>query len=198
MKIPITIYLEESKKHSPEVEEFVVSSLKRWYNCGPIPLPHSVLVAKHGAEIVGTVALSFSQGNEIFSLEKIYKFDYNNMPLPFVRDNIVQFSRWVTGQQNVSQALLFTSALIGIKRGCEYGLGEVKPKIRDRFAEIGIDLYFIPADICPENIPLAIKPYYLIPPPPLPCMTDLRQEVECLKDLISSTIAEGNLIINFP
>jgi hypothetical protein len=63
------------------------------------------------------------QGDGVFPLEVIYKFNYQKLPFPFCRNQIVQFSRWIAVAEGVSRFLLFAAMQHAISRGTSLWLG---------------------------------------------------------------------------
>jgi len=186
----------ESLQDLKDAEVFISNALRQWYQCRSISLSPTMIIARINGAIVGTVALYLSVHDSLFPMEDIYDFDYQNMPLPFNRDRIVQFGRWIASAEGVSRALLYASAIAGIAKGCQYGLAEVKPKIAEVLSGIGVKLYFPSYRLRLDKIPEAIRPYYDLPPAPMPCMVDLEQKKGLLEGYISEKISEGQIIMD--
>lgn len=166
------------------------------YHCAPLPLPDIILVASRGSEIVGTVAVEFSGGDELFSLEEVYEFDRKKTPLSFERDRMAQFGRWAASVPGISGALLYASAACALGQGKSYGLGEAKERILERFREFGLLIYFVDAELVPQKAPEASRNYYTIPPQPRLFMVDLKQKEEALRKRTLEEVERGKIIID--
>lgn len=175
---------------------FIAESIEKWYQCSPMPLPAIVIIAEQRGAIVGTVSLCFGNDDVPFPLENIYSFDYGMIHFPFRRIEIVQCSRWIATVPEVAPCLLYASALAGLRAGCLYGLAEVKPKIAERLKEIGVELYPVPATVDHKSIPLAIRSYYEIPPPPFPIMVRLAQKRDLLRPRLADLLFRRDVVMD--
>src|SRR5579872_6308699 len=131
----------------------IESVIRRWYGCLPPEPPKTIVVAKHGSEVIGTSALEFSNGEEPLSIESIYEFDRARTPWPFDRPRIVQFGRWAATMKDISGVLIYASTVFALNHGKIWGVSEVKDRIAERFSELGVELRFItPAKLLLERI----------------------------------------------
>jgi hypothetical protein len=148
-----------------------------------------------GAKLLGSIISYFSENDEPFPLEAIYEFEYQKLPFPFDRKHLVQFSRWIATAEGVSRLLLHAAMKHALSRGRLYGLGETKPRVADIFASMGIVLYHFPAIVRTQDILEEIRPYYEIPPKPMPCMLSLVQNRDALEPTVLRAVAKGKLKI---
>ena len=155
------------ERERDRVAAFVQRTMHKRYGSDAYALPELVFTAWRGEELLGAMALSTSNG-EPFHLEQTYALDYRTFPAVFERAKIVQLGRWVAKVPNVAEALFYNAVVHALKKGYEWGIGEVKPQVARRFARMGIRVIVLSGEPILESIPPGALPYYLIPPPPVP------------------------------
>lgn len=177
-----------------QVSLFIRNIMRTHYHCDPHSLPQSVFIALNGDELVGTMALIMSEG-EPFPLESIYKLDYRTFPESFDRTRVVQFGRWIATQPKISELVAYAAMRYALSEGKRWGIGEVKPKIARRYAQIGLDI--IPLGGIPhiENVPEEVRAYYFEPPQPMPCALSLFAAVARLREKVVPFEARQGLAI---
>jgi Thermostable hemolysin len=149
-------------------EHFAYEAMRSTYECDAYPLPQVVFVAYSDEVLVGIIALSMGR-DEPLPIEVAYKLDRRSFPISFTRGSAVQFGRWVTATRGISAVLLKKAARYASEAGYIWGVGEGKPKVIRHFARMGIPVTKLVGEPLIENIPLAIRPYYLKPPKPNAC-----------------------------
>lgn len=146
------------------------------YRATPPPPPQFLFAAYCDDEIVGTMGLDFSSGQQPFPLETHWRFDGDATPFSFERDRIAQYGRWITTKPGVSAPMVYASTLFARARGKTYCFAEAKPPVAERLAEMGCPPVPIPnASLQLENVPESGRQYYISEPAPMLYMIDLEQ-----------------------
>lgn len=171
--------------------EFIQQIALQREGATPPPPPHVLFAAFKGKDIVGTVGLEFGSDGKPLPLEEIWEFNPLTAPLPFVREQVAQYCRWMAKADGISASLLHAAAVFSLAQGKKSCMCEVKPKVANRLRKIGCRLFPItPAVLRLEKIPFSGRPYYESNPPPGLYMIDLHQmeEVTRPKSLWTSSI----------
>ncbi len=176
-----------------EVTRFVNRTMQQQYHCGAHVLLKEVFVATRNNILVGAMALSVDE--PIFSLEKIYTLDRTTFPEKFERTKAAQLGRWAAVTPLVAQPLLYAAVYHAMRFSCLWGIGEVKPPVIRRFSQMGIRVIRLGATLCLDEIPPSVLPYYLLPPPPVPCAIFLRDAEAALREKITRSITQNELTI---
>jgi hypothetical protein len=174
---------------------FVQRIMRKQYHCDPHPLPAAVFVGFRGDALVGAMALSLSDG-EPFPLEEIYALDCGAFPKGFERTKTVELGRWVAAIPNLSEVLVYATITYALLKGCEWGIGEVKPKVVRRFSRMGLRIVQLSEAPVPELVPAAVRPYYLLPPPPLLCALFLPEAALVLQTKIMQNAVQKKMVIH--
>ena len=170
-------FMQEEERE--EVTSLVHAIMRRQYHCDAYPLPETVLIGRENGILVGAMAMSFP-GKGRFPLEETYALDYDTFPDKFDRAVTIQLGRWVATIPGIAEPLLHAAVGRALARGCTVAIGEVKPKIARRYAMLGLKLFPLSGEILFDRIPRAVLPYYLLPPPPMPCAMRLAETAERL------------------
>ncbi len=184
--------MEESERSSVAI--FVQRTMHERYGSDAYALPGIVFAAWDRGDLVGAIGLSLSSG-EAFSLEKTYALDYKTFPGVFERTKIVELGRWAVKVQDLSEALVYTAILHALGKRREWGIGEVKPQVARRFAQMGIRVTTLSGEPILRNIPAGVLPYYLLSPRPLPRAMGLTNAEQALREKIMKLITEGMITL---
>lgn len=174
------IMLVGSRQERRRVLAFVRRQVRRLY--GGIPPPSQILLfAERNHRICGTIALDFADGTGKFPLEAIYRIDYTQMPWPFQRQVIAQFSKWRTHRPGVAVRLMHAAHLHALAEGKRFGLAEAKPGIVTRVEEFGMTLIEVPGAVLQiQGMSSRREGYYATLPPPQLYMFDIRANAAAL------------------
>lgn len=180
-----------------KVALFVQQAMHIQYRCDPHELPELVFVGWRDGELVGAMALSLSAG-EPLPLEETYTLDYGSFPGVFDRAKVAQLGRWVTTVPELSEALVYTAIQYAICKGREWGIGEIKPQVARRFSRMGIRIFRLSGRPVLERIPKSVRPYYLLPPAPIPAAIALLSAERVLRGRTETLIAQGKVRFSPP
>jgi hypothetical protein len=175
---------------------FVRQAMRLSYHCEPYALPEVVFVAVQHGNLVGCMAVSLSDDGRPFPMEDVYLLQEYSFPTLFDRSKIVQLGRWVAAVPSVSHLLLWACVRYAIEQGCMWGIGEVKPKVIRRFHQMGIRVVRLSCTPMLEKVAPDVLPYYLLPPPPVPCAFFLRDVMGVLREGVAQRIEEKKVVIN--
>jgi len=187
LPVVINVMVEAERE---EVSRFVHNTMQRTYGCDAHALPSFVLVARQSGALVGSVALAFDAAGT-FPLEVVYALDENDFPIGCNRADVVQFGRWAASKKGISEVLLYCAIAHALARGFLWGMSEVKPAVARRFAQLGLRLHVLPARANLGCVPAAVLPYYLSPPPPVPCLLFLPHAYQVLRGRIGTILCRG-------
>ena len=183
------------KEHErTRVAALVQDTMHNRYGSDAYALPELVFVAEDDCgALTGAMGLSVSDG-EPFHLEETYSFDHKIFPAVFDRTTIVELGRWVARVPGIAESLLYASILSAIKRGCAWGIGEVKPQVARRFAGFGITV--IPLFGTPNlaKIPAGALPYYCSPPSPMLVAIALHDAAAVLYKKVAPFVREKRIL----
>lgn len=164
----IAISLLKEKDELAAALRFIDEIAFRWHKCRPPPPPQVLFGAYRGKEIVGTIALDFGDQDRPLPIERIWSFDADRTPLPFQREAIAQYGRWMAITPAVSSWLLYTATLYALSLGKKYFLAEAKTKIMERICALGFAFRRIEnAMALTDRIPEEGRLYYSEDPPGL-------------------------------
>jgi len=182
----VRVELVTDPEEQERVFDFIDGVALRWYQCTYPRAAHSALfAAKQGSEIVGSVAVDFTDDAHPFPYEEVYEFDHTTTPLPFKRENIVQGSKWAATAQGVSHLLLNEMSRYALSIGKKYLLIQAKSSSIKRLTEFGIHcLPISDAKIVWRNVPVDIKHYYEEHPLPELFMVDIQQMFIAVKKFL--------------
>lgn len=175
---------------------FIQRIMHEQYHCEPHALPETVFIALRDDELVGAMALSISEGGPL-PLEETYALDYRTFPGKFSRSEVVQLGRWVATVADLSRALFYASVLHALERGRTWGVGEIKPKVARRFAQMGIHVFPMSGRPNLANIPAGVLPYYLLPPSPIPSAIILVDAERALREKVAMQIVQNHVAIQY-
>jgi len=175
MESTVTIRLLENEVEVQDAYCFVRRHAHARYDADPPPPPEALLAAYRRGEVVGTIGVDFTAVDTgELSLERIWSFDPANAPLPFNRQEIAQYGRWFTVEQDVSLMLVYGATIFARTHGKRSVLAEMKPGAARVLERVGIAMLPIQnAQLVLENIEESGRFYYVNGPPPQLCMADL-------------------------
>ena len=177
-----------------QVEDLVRGAMRKHYYCEPYELPELMFAASRSDVVVGAIGI-FLGGSERLPLEKSYALDYQSFPEVFERSKTVQIGRWVATAPNISEALLYIAIRHAYQNGYSWGIGEIKPKVLRYFARLGMRVVTLRGLAIVHNVPAAIRPYYLLPPQPIPCVIHLEDALAVLKEPINKLVIHGRVVM---
>ncbi len=180
-----------------EVALFVRQVMRIQYHCDPHELPEIMFVGWREGKFVGAMALSLSAG-EPLPLEETYALDYGSFPGVFNRARIAQLGRWVATVSDLSEALVYAAIQYAIHKNREWGIGEIKPQVARRFSRMGIRIFRLSGGPLLGHIPESVRPYYLLPPVPIPAAIALLPAERVLRERMEALIAQGKIRFSPP
>ena len=108
------------------------------FHCEP-PTTHGAICAGIiDKKIMATLVIQGTMSRAPFSLEDQYDFDPSVSPFPFVREEMVQVTRWTSSRRLASLTLIHACAQLAKDMGKKYMLMEAKYTAVNRLEEIGI------------------------------------------------------------
>lgn len=122
-----------------EAVEYIEKEMRRRFACEPPPTSGVIFVARLQSAIVGTVVYESTRDDVPFPLEKRYEFS-SSRKIPYLspRGIIVQGSRWIATERDVSHRVARYAASIAYDFGKRRQLIEAKPYTVKRLAELGV------------------------------------------------------------
>src|SRR6185437_13339578 len=142
-------------QESSAVRCFINNAMRIQYGCDAHPLPEIIFAAWDDAMPQGTIGLSLAH-DRMFPLEQCYVLDKESAAARMVladRAQVVQFGRWVAPNSRLAKMLLGRAVRYAVERGCVWGIGEAKPAVVRRFAQLGIKTILLPGQVNFAGIP---------------------------------------------
>lgn len=151
-----------------EIESFVHAVMQKTYGCNAYPLPERVLIARSSGDLTGAIAISEPSENSL-PIEWFYEIDEKSFPgggRPQA-NAMIQFGRWIGKTPSVAEILMREAVHYSLNKHYEWAISEVKPQVKRRFRQLGIELIVLRGTLRWERVPEAIRPYYTEPFPML-------------------------------
>lgn len=192
--ITIDLILADSQ-YRPIVADFI--SVQYAQRIGVIPpLPEIIFAAMINSDVVGTIALEFSNRNKPLPFEKIFLLNQTNPFHTVLRNESIQYSRWTSTETNVSIMVGYAATCYALECGRFYGWSELKPKVADRLRLLGITVLEIPdAIIQLDQVEGCVKTYYATSPLPKLYRIDLKQVASVFKQRLIKISRQQEFII---
>jgi hypothetical protein len=178
--------------HKASVEQldqalgYVRSIYQKEFGTFPEHLPADCLVARDGQDIVGVMAMEFSEGAR-FEIENHFLLDFSILVHP--RREFVSFGRWVAARPGTGLALMFAAVKYAIGQGRTRSLSCSKHNVLNFLRrKYGLRFDTIGVAVIPSSIALEDRRYFLYPPFPCLCTAPLQQWYDSLEPAVLSHI----------
>lgn len=160
MREIVRICLAASRAERSEGESFIERTYRETFGTAPPP-SHYLIVAKRGCDVVGTVGIDTCDEGKALRLESLYSFDEKRSPLPYERDKIMEYGRWISSIPRISGPLLFAASTLALNMGKEYGWCEHTQDVHRITLRLGIAFYEVPgARLHVDQIPASDRTFY--------------------------------------
>jgi hypothetical protein len=107
------------------------------------------------------MGLNFAAGGYL-PLESHWRINLGSTPLPFERNSIAEYGRWIGGgSRGVSIQLIYVATLVAQARAKEYCLCELQDSAARLLQLLGIELHSIKcAELLIDSVPPGGRTYY--------------------------------------
>lgn len=175
------ITLEEHGAVREHALNFIVDHIQQKYKNTPSKesTPRHLFVAQSDTAIIGTIALQLGDTEPLF-FEEIYAFEREHLPIPYLPEKTVYFSRFIAhpgAHENVSISLMYEATLFALSHGYLFGACTLKPFVERFVLSKKIPWKkIVSAKLCEEKIPKPDQGYFLNGPPAMPYLIDLKEK----------------------
>src|SRR5882724_3892043 len=111
MSRTVVIRLLHKKSELARAMEFMKAIAHEKHRTDPPPLPQFLFGAYIKGNICGTIGIDFGSDEKPFHLERHWRFNQSQTPLPFEREKMAEIGRWMAKHPGVSVILFYAATL---------------------------------------------------------------------------------------
>ena len=166
---------------------YISENMRRKHGSCPPPesSPPHIFIAIERETIVGSLGMVFGEKDAELPIEKLFSFDRSAVPIPYVREATVYYSRWNSSRSGVGLAVWLAASLYAARRGMTYTAQTIKDEMYPRYLTFGCSWHRIPnATVRRESVGDTEREYFLTDNPPHPWLGVLREQLRELPNIV--------------
>ena len=142
------------------VDAFVARAYWKAFGTRPQPA-RTYAAAMRGGRPVGCLGHVQAGPSGWFPVERVYRLDRAELPLPITAGNTVEFGRFVALQPGLTPVLVYAGIRFALGAGKEYGILEYTDAVHAIVERLGLTLCSLPdATACLDAVASGDLPYY--------------------------------------
>jgi hypothetical protein len=153
----------------------------------PETTPPYLFVAFDGDEIVGSLGILFGQKDAELPIEEFFHFDRALVPIPYVREKTIYYSRWNSSRPGIGPAIWLAASLYAKQCGTVYTTQTITDVMLQRYQSFGCTWHPIPGvTVREENIAETERVYFFAEDGPRPWVGVLEEQLRDLPKIVES------------
>ncbi len=157
--------------------------------------PEHICIAVEDGSIVGALCMQFGTADSPLPMELQFDFDRLAVPVPYVREKTVYYSRW-NSSRGIGPAIWLAASMFAQRSGMVFTAATGKKEMLRYYAEV-LRCQWHPiqgARIRPEAVGESERDYFFGPEQPMPWLGVLEEQIRFLPSLVRSLQEKSNLI----